>query len=504
MGNLIYLLVGLIAGGVITWLLVRSRAALLNAVGKSAAEAQQAGLQERLNSAERDLAGINARLKESQETCERLSELRQTNGRLEGELKQNREALEQVRREHEAVTADRETLAEKQLNDRVTIAELTTTLEQERMQGQEKLALLTAAREELSAQFKVVANQILDEKSRKFTEQNATILNPLKEKITEFQQRVQQIHEQEIKDRSAFGEQVKNLTLLNTTLSQDAQNLTLALKGNRKAQGNWGEIILEDLLERAELKAGQHYDVQKSVKSEDGLSRDIPDVVVHLPGGRDIVIDSKLTLPDYRAFAAADDETERAAALKRHIACTRQHMKGLCEKQYQALHGLRSLDFVIMFFPLEPAFMLAVTHDRELFNEAWNKNVLLVSPSTLLFVIRTVANLWRTEDQSRNAQEIARRGAELYDKLVGFTEDLEKVGKALSSAQENFTLARRKMSEGRGNVIGQAESLRSLGVKPTKALGFSWTDRSVEDAEVLRINDSATIEVPSASRAAGA
>jgi DNA recombination protein RmuC len=187
--------------------------------------------------------------------------------------------------------------------------------------------------------------------------------------------------------------------------------LTLALKGDRKAQGNWGEIILEDILQRAGLVQGQHFRVQEGVKSDDGQSRVIPDVVVDLPNDRHIVVDSKFTLPDYRAFANAQDDTQRAAALDRHLVAIRAHMKGLCDKEYQKLHGLNSLDFVVMFIPLEPAFMLAVTNDCDLFYDAWNKNVLLVSPSTLLFVIRTIAYLWRQEDLRRNAKDISRRGA---------------------------------------------------------------------------------------------
>ena len=306
---------------------------------------------------------------------------------------------------------------------------------------------------------------------------------------------MEEVYINEGKDRSALGEQVKQLVQLNNSLSQDAQNLTLALKGDRKAQGNWGEIILDDVLERAGLHAGQHYERQGGVKSEDGQSHVIPDVVIHLPGDRHLVVDSKMTLPDYRAFAAAEIDEERAVALKRHLNSIRVHIKELSDRNYQSLYGLKSLDFVVMFVPLEPAFMLAVTNDPELFQQSWDKNVLLVSPSTLLFVVRTVAYLWRQEDLSRNAKEISNRGAQLYDKLVGFAADLQKVGERIQQAQDSYNDARKKLSEGSGNVIRQAEMLKNLGVKPSKALPAQWVEPALEEPLAVLANEPADNEL---------
>ncbi|MGQ0503101.1 MAG: DNA recombination protein RmuC [Panacagrimonas sp.] len=363
---------------------------------------------------------------------------------------------------------------------------LRTQLDAEREQSHEKLSLLIEAREQLSHQFKALASEILDEKSRKFTEQNqlnlGQLLNPLQERLKAFQTKVEEVYVNESKDRSALVEQVKNLTQLNNALSQDTQNLTQALKGDRKAQGNWGEIILDDVLEKAGLMRGQHYVKQGGVSNAEGQSTSIPDVVIRLPGERFLVVDSKLTLPDYRAFAAADEEGERSAALRRHLAAIRAHIKGLSEKKYQTLYDLKSLDFVVMFVPLEPAFTMAVTHDSELFQHAWEKNVLLVSPSTLLFVVRTVANLWRQEDLSRNAKDISAQGAKLYEKLVGFVADLDDVGKRIQQANESFGEARRKLRDGNGNLIGQAEKLRKLGIKPSKALPSSWVESAADGA----------------------
>jgi len=356
---------------------------------------------------------------------------------------------------------------------RAQVAALTMQLTQERNQSNEKLALLQSAREELTLQFKNLANDILEEKSKRFSEQNqqslGQLLDPLKTKLQEFQGKVEQVYVQEGKDRSALAEQVRQLMELNKTVSQEANNLTKALKGSNKTQGNWGELVLERVLESSGLRKGEEYDVQESHTLEDGR-RLQPDVVVHLPDDRHLVIDAKATLVAYEDYANAEDEKHREVALKRHLDAVRSHIKGLSDKNYQDLYGLKSLDFVLMFIPIEPAFMLAVSHDRELYMDAWNKNVLLVSPSTLLFVVRTVANLWRQEAQTRNAQDIAKRGAELYDKLAGFVEDMESLGTRLNQAQKDYDGAINKLSTGRGNVIRQAEMLKKLGVKPSKSL----------------------------------
>ena len=367
------------------------------------------------------------------------------------------------------------------------IATLTTQLTQERSQNAEKIALLQSARDELTHQFKNLANDILEEKSKRFSEQNqqslGQLLEPLKTRLQEFQGKVEQVYVQEGKDRSALAEQVRQLMELNKTVSQEANNLTKALKGSNKTQGNWGELILERVLETAGLRKGEEYDVQESHTTGDG-KRLQPDVVLHLPEDRHLVIDAKATLVAYEDYANAEDEKHREAALKRHLDAVRTHIKGLSDKNYQDLYGLKSLDFVLMFIPIEPAFMLAVTHDRELFMDAWNKNVLLVSPSTLLFVVRTVASLWRQEAQNRNAQDIAKRGAELYDKLAGFVEDMESLGNRLSQAQKDYDGAINKLSTGKGNVIRQAEMLKKLGVKPNKSLPAGIVNSALDAADM--------------------
>lgn len=380
------------------------------------------------------------------------------------------------------VCLQREKMELCELRDRLTaehrhlsnqIAETNSLLSSERLQHEEKLQLLRNAEEQLSTRFKMLASEILEDKTKRFTEQNQTNLNqllePLKTKLTEFQGKVEEVYVNEGKDRSALSEQVKQLLALNNQLSKDAHNLTSALKGQAKTQGNWGELILEQVLQASGLRKGYEYDAQESHTRADG-SRAQPDVVVHLPEDRHLIIDAKMSLNAYESHANAESETQREAALKRHLDSVRAHIKELAEKNYQQLYGLQSLDFVLMFIPVEPAFMLAISHDSELWQEAWKKNVLLVSPSTLLFVVRTVAHLWRQEQQNRNAQDIASRGAELYDKLVGFVEDLDKLGERLNQAKDVYDKAYGKFTSGRGNVIRQAEMLRVMGVKPSKQL----------------------------------
>jgi len=511
----------------LVWLILKGKLALADANGRAAGEVERTSLSEQLKAASQEIAGLKLRLSEAEEhsqklqidldktsrecaqfferagrlivveekhkeTCEvaeklkvDVSNLREMNGRLTADIAAKQNRLIEIEQTQQNLSTQRDALLKDQAGFLSRIAELDTTLNKERTQAQEKLELLNEAREQLSNQFKTLAGEILDEKSKKFTDQNQTnlsqLLNPLKQQLTDFKMKIEEVYVNEGKDRSVLTDQVKQLIQLNNSLSQDAQNLTLALKGDRKAQGNWGEIILDDVLEKAGLLAGQHYERQGSIKSEDGQSHVIPDVVIHLPGDRHLVVDSKMTLPDYRAFASAAAEEERNSALKRHLSSIRTHIKGLSEKNYQLLYGLNSLDFVVMFIPLEPAFMIAVTNDCDLFQQAWDKNVLLVSPSTLLFVVRTVAYLWRQEGLSRNAKEISLRGGELYDKLVGFIDDMQDVGKRIQQAQDSYNGARKKFSEGSGNVIRQAQMLKELGVKPSKTLPAQWVGLAMEE-----------------------
>ena len=404
--------------------------------------------------------------------------------RLTEQLFASEQNLQKLAAEHNALTILQNQLAVTKQDLSNEVAKLTTTLELERSQTNEKLEFREDAKKQLSNQFKILAGEILEEKSKKFTDQNKInldrILEPLKIKISEFQGKVQEVYIQEGKDRSALSEQVKQLMALNNQLSDDAHNLTQALKGQSKAQGNWGELILERVLEASGLRKGHEYNVQVSHVRKDG-TRVQPDVVIHLPESRHLIIDAKVSLTAYEICANAGNDPERNAAIKKHMESVRSHIKELSEKNYHQLYGLQSFDFVLMFIPIEPAFMLAISNDNNLWLESWKKNILLVSPSTLLFVVRTVAHLWKQEQQNRNAQEIASRGAELYNKLAGFVDDLNMLGKRLQQAQIAYDDAYSKFSKGKGNVIRQAEMLKELGVKPTKPLSQNLAADQISD-----------------------
>lgn len=454
---------------------------------QATANAHIAAAQERVRGLEGERVGLLAELQHTRAQAdawrESLDAARDERAQL-AERAARVPGLELQAQEHAAQTeAARQQLAHLQSQLAVQAAQL----DSERRASEEKLLLLSEAREALTHQFRSLANDILEEKGKRFAEQNqqnlGQLLDPLRMRLQEFQGKVERFYDTEGKQRSALAQQVHQLMGLNQALSEDAKNLTHALKGSTKSQGNWGELILERVLELAGLRPGIEYDVQENHLRDDG-TRAQPDIVIHLPENRHLVVDAKVSLIAYEAFANAGDDLQRAAAQRRHMDSVRQHIKGLAERNYQQLHGLQSLDFVLMFVPIEPAFMLAVTSDSQLYSDAWNKNVLLVSPSTLLFVVRTVAHLWRQEAQSRNAQEIARRGAELYDRLAGFVEDLERVGKNLAQAQDAYGKAFAKLSQNRGNVIRQAEMLKELGVKPTKAMPPALVEGAREVDEV--------------------
>lgn len=459
-------------------------AALRDALDASRDERAQLGERAaRVAVLEAEMAAVAAR---ADRLAQDLSGVERRAAGLEAQFRAEAEAAQTLRREAAVSVEVRDALQRQSAELGRQVAELTAQLHAERSQSQEKLALLTSARDELSNQFKALANDILEEKTRKFSEQNQAslgqLLDPLRLRLQEFQGRVEKLYDTEGKERSALAQQVLQLMELNRTLSDEARNLTSALKGSAKVQGNWGELILERVLEGCGLRKGVEYETQASVNREEG-GRAQADVVIRLPEERHLVVDAKVSLVAYEEYASSDDDAVRAAARKRHLESIRAHVKGLSERNYQTLYGLKSLDFVLMFVPIEPAFMLAVTDDGGLFMDAWNRNVLLVSPSTLLFVLRTVAHLWRQEAQSRNAQEIARRGAELYDRLTAFVADLEKVGRNIQQASDAYGDAFDKLTKNKGNVIRQAEMLRSLGIKPTKSLPAPLVADAIGDVE---------------------
>lgn len=367
---------------------------------------------------------------------------------------------------------------------------LNTQSEKDRQAAEEKLALLADARKNLSDQFQNLANTILEEKSRRFTEQNhdhlQQLLNPLNERIHGFSELVQQTYEKEAKERLTIENELKRLQTLNTQLHHDAKALTTALTGTQnKTQGNWGEMILESVLENSGLQKGREYIVQaSSVRHEaDGTQRRLqPDVLINLPDNKQIVIDSKVSLTAYvRYTQSTGAEAERELA--NHVASIRAHIKSLAAKDYTDLEGVKTLDFVFMFVPVEPAYLLALQHDPNLFQECFDKRIMLTGPSTLLATLRTVANIWRNEQQNQNALAIAEAGSKLYDKFVGFVESMDGINKALGQAQSQFQTAYSRLVSGRGNLISSTEKLRKLGIKAGKQLQRDLVEKGVSETE---------------------
>jgi DNA recombination protein RmuC len=350
---------------------------------------------------------------------------------------------------------------------------LKAELDSERKQVQNRIESLNEAKEALTNQFKNLANEILEDKSRKFTEQNAQqldiLLKPLQTKLTEFKEQVSHSYDQESRERFALKNEIERLANLNLKMSDEARSLTNALKGDSKIQGNWGELVLESILESSGLRKGEEYLVQDSHTQADG-ERLQPDVIVKLPEGRHLVIDSKVSITAYARHTEAGDDAIAKQELLAHIQSIRQHIQGLSAKNYSGIADLSTVDFVLMFIPIEPAFLSALKAAPNLYQEALAKNIVLVCPSTLMATLRTVAHLWRQDQQNKNAMEIARQCANLYDKFVGFVEDLEQIGKRLDQAQSSYHDAFNKLKSGKGNLIKAAERVKELGVKPNKVI----------------------------------
>ena len=357
------------------------------------------------------------------------------------------------------------------LNGRIQ-ASLAKFQEQEKRLSEQKLEF-EELNKRFNTEFENLANKILEEKSKKFTDQNKenleTILTPLRDRIKEFEKKVDEKYDNEQKERSLLKGEIKMLHDLNQKISEEAHNLTTALKGDSKKQGNWGELILERILESSGLINGKEYTTQETTYNEDG-DRLHPDVVIHLPEEKHIIIDSKVSLVAYERVMNADDDDEREKWLKAHMVSVKQHIKGLSEKNYHTSKGMNSPEFVLMFMPIESSFSMSVRADDELFNFAWDKRIVIVSPSTLLATLRTIASIWKQDKQTKNAIEIAKKSGLLYDKFVGFVKDMKTIGSRLESTQKAYDEGIKKLSEGRGNLVGKAEELREMGAKATKQL----------------------------------
>jgi len=338
--------------------------------------------------------------------------------------------------------------------------------------------------EKFTKEFENLANKILDEKSNKFTEQNKqnieNILNPLQEKIKLFEDKVDKTHKESIDYHAALRQQIIGLKELNLQMSKEAINLTKALKGDSKAQGNWGELVLERVLEKSGLEKDREYYVQESHVNTEG-KRIVPDVVIHLPDNKKMIVDSKVSLTAYERYVNSEDEETKEQFLKEHVNSLKRHVVQLSEKKYEDIYEIESPDFVLLFVPIEPAFALALKYDGNLYNQAFERNIVIVTPATLLATLRTIDTMWNNEKQQRNAIEIARQAGALYDKFNGLLVDLIGIGKKIDASKSDYNAAMNKLVEGRGNLITSVEKLKKMGAKAKKALPENILERATED-----------------------
>ncbi len=515
---------GLVIGGLVAGLLVRARIKALLEPRLARWEAQNNLLNEQLRDQSAANADLTDRLKAAEETARNsrnavnelnialasrdaqlqripaleteTAEVRKTVDELQATLRQESAALARAMEKGRLLEKleDEKFRQEERFTElqgqaaryQAQIAELGVLLEEERKQATEKITLLNQAREQLKVEFQNLAQKIFDDKSSQFVEQNRThidgLISPLREQIVDFKKRVEDVYDKETRDRTALQTEIHQLKELNQRISKEALNLTRALKGDSKARGNWGEVVLERVLEASGLQKGREYEVQISLKGDDG-KRYQPDVIVRLPQGKDVVVDAKVSLKDYEAYYSAEDADRREAHLRAHVESLRNHVRSLAAKSYEGLEGVRSLDFVLMFVPIESAFLAAVERDRELFAEAFAKNIMVVSPSTLLVTLRTIENIWRHEYQNRYALEIARKAGAMHDKFVLFVESLEEIGQQLDRARESHRLALDRLASGRGNLIRRTLELKKLGVKAGKEISAAMIEMADPEEE---------------------
>lgn len=477
MNEILLLIIGGCVGGVLGWFLLRQRGKTTDLRNQHQSAIEIVELTSQLSTANSQLENVTKEF----DDAKIISSTVQTNfNKLETEKAVIDSQVERL----PDLEIELNDLRSRLITEQKRSTEFQTRLEEQTRSGEEKLKLLKEAKEVLTTEFQNIGQKIFEEKTEKFTHQNKTnlesLLNPFRDQMSAFKQKVDDVYDKEAKDRVALSEQVKQLRDLNQQLSQDAVNLTRALKGDSKARGNWGEVILSKVLERSGLKEGREYEVQETHKNEEG-SRFQPDVVIHLPESKDIVVDSKVSLVAYENFSTTEDEKERATALQQHIASIRAHVRDLSGKNYEELKGLRTLGYVLMFIPIEPAFLLAVGEDPELFNDAMSKNIFIVSPSNLLITLKTINAMWQYAYQNENALEIAQKAGGMYDKFVSFVESFDLVGSRLEQAEESWSQARGQLVTGKGNLVKRADDLKQMGVRTKKQLPSDFVSSSGDD-----------------------
>ncbi|WP_130736492.1 DNA recombination protein RmuC [Flavobacterium sp. J27] len=406
-----------------------------------------------------------------------VNQMEEVKNQLQAEKLQFEKNLAQVVNEKESIQKEKEALAihlAKKEND------FDNLLERNKEQKQE----VNELQEKFTKEFENLANKILEEKTTKFTEQNKenlkVILNPLQEKIQLFEKKVEDTHKESIDYHAALRQQILGLREMNDKMSKETVNLTKALKGDSKMQGNWGELVLERVLEKSGLEKGREYEVQQSFTNQEG-NRIMPDVIINLPDGKKMVVDSKVSLTAYERYINEEDETAKSIILKEHVTSVKRHVDQLSDKNYQDIYHMESPDFVLLFIPIEPAFALALNEDNTLYNKAFEKNIVIVTPATLLATLRTIDSMWTNQKQQENAIEIARQAGALYDKFEGFVSDLIKIGKKMDEAKSEYGNAMNKLVDGKGNLITSVERLKKMGAKAKKALPESVLKRATEN-----------------------
>lgn len=428
---------------------------------------------------------------ERQPLVEEAERLKKQLAVLEANFNAAEQRCEQQQLVSESAKQDNVALQSQLLTAQTELAALKSQDAEKQRSHDKELAALKGAKDQLTKEFESLAHRIFDEKTERFSKSNQQnldgVIKPLREQLSDFKKRVEEVYDKETRDRTSLASELNQLKQLNLQMSEDAVNLTKALKGDNKAQGNWGEVILERVLEESGLRKDHEYKTQVSMTSAEG-NRRAPDVVVHLPENKDIVIDSKVSLVDYERYCRAETDTEKQQALKAHAQSVRNHILQLSKKNYEDLEGLKTLDFVFIFIPIEAAFMTAFEFDQSLYRDAYEKNIIIVGPTTLLATLRTVQSIWRYERQNTNVEEIARQAGAMHDRFVGFIDDLNKISQYIDKASDAQIAAMKKLSTGRGNLVNSTLKLEKLGAKIKKKIPESMIEEAV-DSELDSLPD---------------
>lgn len=457
--EILYIILAFILGAVLAYFILKS-----SSVSRKSYEE----LQQNFNQKEADFNKIIAEISaENKAQLQKIAEQQELNERQNSEIKDLQNDKNQLIGLKSQLAAQNESL--QQLLD---------------SQKEE----IVKIQEEAKLQFENLANKILEEKTLKFTEQNQqnlkNILNPLQEKITDFEKKVENTHKESIDYHAALRQQILGLKEMNLQMSKETLNLTKALKGDSKIQGNWGELVLERVLEKSGLEKGREYEIQKSFTTEEG-NRVQPDVIINLPDGKKMIVDSKVSLTAYEKYINEEDDEQKSSFLKEHVNSLKRHVEQLGSKNYQHLYQMESPDFVLLFIPIEPAFAIALNEDTQLYNKAFERNIVIVTPSTLLATLRTIDSMWTNQKQQENAYEIAKQAGALYDKFDGFVTDLVKIGKKMDEAKTEYEGAMNKLVDGKGNLITSVQKLKIMGAKAKKSLPDAILNRANSSLENL-------------------